>query len=62
MPGVWGRAESIPNTAMRFKNLIWLGLAVAVLYWVTESAIHTFVFGSGPLPSTLLGEHDPNEV
>lgn len=47
---------------VRFPNLIWIGAALAVLYWLIESAIHTFIFNSGTLAATLFGEHDPNEV
>lgn len=39
-----------------------LGIVVAVLYWLLESALHTFVFHNGPLSATLLCEHDPNEL
>jgi len=47
---------------VRLPNLTWIGLLLAVAYWLIESLIHTFVFGSGTLAETLRGEHDPNEV
>lgn len=46
----------------RTPNLIWLGAGLAIVYWLAESLLHTFVFGSGPLGFTLLGEYDPNEL
>ncbi len=46
----------------RIPNLVWLGLALAVAYWLTESLLHTFVFDSGPLAVTMLAAHDPNEL
>ena len=42
--------------------MIWLGAGLGVVFWVVESLLHTFVFDSGPLGITLLGEHDPNEL
>ena len=41
---------------------MWLGIALSVAYWVTESLLHTFVFNDGPLHVTLLAEEDPNEL
>ena len=46
----------------RTPNLVWLGAALAVTYWLVESALHTFVFNEGSLNVTLLGEDDPNEL
>ncbi len=59
MPLVAG--HSIPlNT--RMPNMVWLGVGLAIAFWLTESLVHTFVFNDGPLSDTLLAEHDPNEV
>ena len=53
--------RSIPfNT--RMPNMVWLGVGLAIVFWLTESLVHTFVFNDGPLSDTLLAEHDPNEV
>jgi adenylate cyclase len=46
----------------RTPNLIWLGAGMAAAFWVVESLLHTFVFDSGSLDVTLLGENDPNEL
>jgi class 3 adenylate cyclase len=43
-------------------NLAWLGVAMAVAYWLLESLLHEFVFERVPLPDALLGEYDPNEL
>ena len=43
-------------------NLIWIGAALAVAYWLVESLLHTFVFHDGPLDITLFGGYDPNEL
>ncbi|MBI4294342.1 MAG: GAF domain-containing protein [Betaproteobacteria bacterium] len=42
-------------------NMVWLGLAMAVGYWLIESMMHTFIYGDGPLAFTLMAEHDLNE-
>ena len=47
---------------VRTPNLIWLGAGLAIVYWLAESLLHTFVFDSGPLAFTLVGERDPNEL
>lgn len=57
-------AITIAETGMkvRIPNLIWLGAGLGAAFWLLESLLHTFVFDSGPLDVTLLGENDPNEV
>jgi class 3 adenylate cyclase len=47
---------------MQLPSLLWVGFALGLAYWVLESVLHTYVFGSGTLRETLLGENDPNEV
>jgi class 3 adenylate cyclase len=47
---------------LRTPNLIWLGAGMGAAFWLAESLLHTFVFDSGSLVVTLLGEHDPNEL
>ena len=47
---------------LRTPNLIWLGASLGAVFWLVESLLHTFVFDSGSLDVTLLGEHDPNEL
>jgi class 3 adenylate cyclase len=43
-------------------SLAWAGLLLGISWWILESAIHTYVFGSGSILETLLCEHDPNEI
>ena len=43
-------------------SLAWIGLLLGISWWIMESAIHTYVFGGGPLLETLQCEHDPNEI
>jgi class 3 adenylate cyclase len=52
------------ETAMKLRtpNMMWAGVALAAAFWVAESLLHTFVFDSGSLDITLLGESDPNEL
>jgi class 3 adenylate cyclase len=47
---------------VRTPNLIWLGAGLGAAFWLAQSLLHTFVFDSGTLDVTLLGEHDPNEL
>ena len=47
---------------LRLPNLLWIGVLLGVFYWGVESVLHTYVFHSGSLRETLMGEHDPNEV
>ena len=30
-------------------SLAWAGLLLGISWWILESAIHTYVFGGGPL-------------
>jgi len=46
----------------RTPNLVWIGAALSVAYWLVESLLHTFVFHDGPLDITLFGGYDPNEL
>jgi class 3 adenylate cyclase len=46
----------------RPSMLVWLGFGLALLFWLAESLIHTYVFGRGSLAFNLLGELDANEL
>ena len=46
----------------RIPKMVWLGLCLALVFWLAESMIHTFVFDHGTLVLNLLGEFDPNEL
>ena len=46
----------------RQPNFLWLGIALALAYWLAESLMHTYIFDGAALGSTMLGEGDPNEV
>ncbi len=46
----------------RSVKLPWAGFLIGAAYWILESFLHTYLFNSGPLASTLLCEHDPNEM
>jgi len=50
------------NFKDRIPNLLWLGAALVVAWWVMESALHAFVFSRVPGKFDLLVENDPNEV
>ena len=52
-----GRPAAAPRA-----GLFRLGLVLAAGYWVAESLIHTFVFGSGSLAANLLALRDPDEL
>lgn len=43
-------------------NLIWLGLSLAVGYWLLESALHAWVWSHTSFWEALHGAHDPNEI
>lgn len=43
-------------------NLIWVGLAVAVIYWLAESLLHTFYWDTGSLSQTLLAQSRDDEM
>ncbi len=42
--------------------LTWLGLGLALFFWLAESLMHTLVFDHRPLAETLIAEYDPNEL
>ena len=42
-------------------NLIWIGLAAAVIYWLTESLLHTFYWKIGYLSTNLLAQSSEDE-
>lgn len=42
------------------EHLIWLGIGLAILYWILESAMDAFVFHEGTLTERMLGA-SPNE-
>jgi class 3 adenylate cyclase len=46
----------------RIPGLAWLGVALAIGFWLVESLLHAYVFDNQPLLVSLLGADDPNEV
>jgi PAS domain S-box-containing protein len=42
--------------------LVVVGLVIAIVYWFTESALDSFLFGRGPFGSRLFPVQDPNEL
>jgi len=46
----------------RSPNLIWLGVALAIAYWVAESLLHIFVFNKDSSNVSLLVGDDPDEL
>lgn len=55
------RQATAPAPEGRF-HFLELGVLLAILWWLTESMLHAWVFDGLPLASTLLCEHDPNEL
>jgi class 3 adenylate cyclase len=43
-------------------NLAWLGAGLAAVFWLLESLLHAFVFGSVPLAESVAGGPDANEL
>ncbi|MCF7820931.1 MAG: GAF domain-containing protein [Mariprofundaceae bacterium] len=43
-------------------NLRWLGLVLAIIYWLMEALLHTFYWKIAPLSVTLLAQSEPDEL
>jgi len=39
---------------MANKRIIWCGIALSILFWILESALHAFVFDHGSFAGQLL--------
>jgi len=46
----------------RIPVLVWLGLGLALAFWLAESLMHAYVFHNEPMALALSGEDDPNEL
>ena len=54
-PSDSGKGRDVGSPRARIARwLVGVGVVLAVVYWLVESALHTWVFGSGPLLGNLL--------
>ncbi len=44
--------------AYKKYSMIWLGIALAIIYWIIEAFIHVFAFAEGSFIQQLI----PNEI
>jgi len=52
----------MPSNQNKQPIFIWAGIAIALLFWILDSFLDSYVFGSTPFLTELFPLHEPDEV